>query len=851
MDLRALIVALLAALAGTASAQTEAVRKFGATDRLIEDLRVPSANSLIIESGGSFSIGGNFSGAPTGGFLNLSNVSVVLPPSSIGSSQIVNGSILDADISVSAAISVGKLSVNPTLRSNHTGTQLLSTISDAGTLAGLNAVGSAQITDGSVANGDLAGSIAAIKLIGTDITTVGTIANGTWQGSIIAPAYLGTGSSITTKFLRGDGTWQTVSGTGDVTLAGDNAFTGTNTYSVSLTPLSGVTGTDEGYHGEFQFGTSNSFFSTIFEATDPVRSVSNSVTTTQNGASLRSVSTHETFGNFGTAITVVPTSIDLYSEQTHPIMVSLLSGDSLASEFRLHEPGSKINAQSHFSSFRAQAQPDYIYYVLPATIGSVGDFFRISAVDGTEATLSLSNNGSTLTSLNASNISSGTLAVARGGTGLSSLGSGVATFLGTPSFSNLNAALTGDDVPGLAAHQTFTGDNRFIRSVGTCVTITQNNGEYGTALLVSAPGEAFGGFALRVSTDNSGLEVTKDSIGMSVGSTWLSLTEAGFFAVGTLTIGQESEGTGQIQMNGITSGMVTIKPADAAGEYVLTLPTNDGDANQFLQTNGSGVLSFAAALTSAAIDTSAEVAAIVGDETGSGALVFATSPTLTTPNLGTPSAITLTNATGLPIGGITMNTARLLGRTTGSAGAAEEITVGSGLSLSGGSLTATGGAGTKTIAVFAPLQNQPPAANFATIDTRNSIAVLNFDAATDESAVFVGVIPEAAVLTSGIKVRLFVAMASATSGSVDFGAQFERTGTDLDSDSFDTATEAHVTVSGTSGIETVIEITCTNLDSLTAGDAYRLKLYRDADDGTNDTATGDAQLVRVEVRTAN
>lgn len=46
--------------------------------------------------------------------------------------------------------------------------------------------------------------------------------------------------------------------------------------------------------------------------------------------------------------------------------------------------------------------------------------------------------------------------------------------------------------------------------------------------------------------------------------------------------------------------------------------------------------------------------------------------------------------------GQTMATARLLGRTTASTGAAEEITVGSGLSLTGGSLTATGG-GTGTV----------------------------------------------------------------------------------------------------------------------------------------------------------
>lgn len=47
--------------------------------------------------------------------------------------------------------------------------------------------------------------------------------------------------------------------------------------------------------------------------------------------------------------------------------------------------------------------------------------------------------------------------------------------------------------------------------------------------------------------------------------------------------------------------------------------------------------------------TSAELAGKISDETGTGALVFATSPTLVTPALGIPSAAVLTNATGLPI----------------------------------------------------------------------------------------------------------------------------------------------------------------------------------------------------------
>jgi hypothetical protein len=50
-----------------------------------------------------------------------------------------------------------------------------------------------------------------------------------------------------------------------------------------------------------------------------------------------------------------------------------------------------------------------------------------------------------------------------------------------------------------------------------------------------------------------------------------------------------------------------------------------------------------------AATTSAELLSVISDETGSGSLVFATSPTLVTPILGTPQSVTLTNATGLPI----------------------------------------------------------------------------------------------------------------------------------------------------------------------------------------------------------
>ena len=156
---------------------------------------------------------------------------------------------------------------------------------------------------------------------------------------------------------------------------------------------------------------------------------------------------------------------------------------------------------------------------------------------------------------------------------------------------------------------------------------------------------------------------------------------------------------------------------------------------------------------------------------------------------------------------------------------------------------------TKTYTVFTPSQNQPPATAFATLDTRNSILVLDFDDATDESAIFVSVIPEAASLGSGLKIRLHWMATTATSGNCVWDVSLERMNTDLDSDSFNTIASATAAANGTSGILTITEITLTTIDSVTAGDGYRLKVNRDANNGS-DTMSGDAELVVVEVRSA-
>ena len=61
----------------------------------------------------------------------------------------------------------------------------------------------------------------------------------------------------------------------------------------------------------------------------------------------------------------------------------------------------------------------------------------------------------------------------------------------------------------------------------------------------------------------------------------------------TPTLGVAGTTLGTLGFSGNTSGVVTVQPAAAAGTWSLTLPTTGGTANQFLQTNGSGVTTWA------------------------------------------------------------------------------------------------------------------------------------------------------------------------------------------------------------------------------------------------------------------
>jgi len=161
-------------------------------------------------------------------------------------------------------------------------------------------------------------------------------------------------------------------------------------------------------------------------------------------------------------------------------------------------------------------------------------------------------------------------------------------------------------------------------------------------------------------------------------------------------------------------------------------------------------------------------------------------------------------------------------------------------------------ASTNFMAVFTPLQNEPPATNYATLDTRNSVPVLDFDADTDESAVFGGVLPNN-YAGGGLTITLVWMATTATTGDVVWNADIERhqdDAFDIDADGFAGANAATGTTASASGEQQYTDITFTSgsdMDDLAAGESFRIKITRDANNAS-DTMANDAELLRVIIK---
>jgi hypothetical protein len=161
-----------------------------------------------------------------------------------------------------------------------------------------------------------------------------------------------------------------------------------------------------------------------------------------------------------------------------------------------------------------------------------------------------------------------------------------------------------------------------------------------------------------------------DSFNGPIGTTtaaagvFTTLSASGAFTYGGVTLSNAVTGTGNMVLSTsptlVTPALGT--PSSATLTNATGLPIATGVSGL-----GSGVATFLAT------PSSANLAAAVSDETGTGALVFANSPTLVTPALGTPASGVVTNLTGTA----SININGTVGATTASTGAFTTLTTSS------------------------------------------------------------------------------------------------------------------------------------------------------------------------------
>ena len=132
-------------------------------------------------------------------------------------------------------------------------------------------------------------------------------------------------------------------------------------------------------------------------------------------------------------------------------------------------------------------------------------------------------------------------------------------------------------------------------------------------------------------------------------------TSAGIAAFNNITGYTAAGATGTTSTNLVFSTSPTLitpalgTPSALVGTNITGTATAFTASNVTTNANLTGAVTSVGNATSLGSFTSANLAAALTDETGTGANVFATSPTLVTPALGTPTALVLTSATGLPL----------------------------------------------------------------------------------------------------------------------------------------------------------------------------------------------------------
>lgn len=152
------------------------------------------------------------------------------------------------------------------------------------------------------------------------------------------------------------------------------------------------------------------------------------------------------------------------------------------------------------------------------------------------------------------------------------------------------------------------------------------------------------------------------------------------------------------------------------------------------------------------------------------------------------------------------------------------------------------------------LSAEAPASNYASFDTRNSIPVLDFDDTTDESTEF-GLFMPRHYGGGGVTVTVGWMATTATTGTISLDVAFKSVSDDaddLDTKAFAAANNVNPTTATVSGEVDYATVTFTDgadMDSVAAGEYFRLQVLRDANGTTStDNLVGDMELLFVEIK---